>query len=350
MRPRRKEKLVTTGLWAQVSDLSEPGNPEAFAALEMASSLLVAMTGYLYPGVHQVTEMYNTRNTLGSGMERYAATWAGTPYPTINSGCECDTCGVLHRIRLRGQPIRHLFEVIVDGRKLLPTDYVLLDHSVIGFLTSSACCAGCVTVRYEYGAPPPPAGRYSAIKLANELLSSRDPDGDCTLPQRVTSVSRQGVSWTLLDPQDFLEDGRTGIYEVDLFLRTYNPSHALRPARVFSPDRPRAQTKLQEYPPLADVLFPDDLVVVPGVPAGWLIADAHAVQYLFDSSYTARLQLDGLDEEHILVTRLSDGRANLYLPSELTEKICYGQHWKLVAHNTRAPEDVLLLEGEARTL
>ena len=65
-------------------------------------------------------------------------------------------------------------------------------------------------------------------------------DDECVLPQRVTPISRQGVSWTLLDPQDFLDNGRTGIYHVDLFLRTVNPDRARLRSRVFSPDLHRA--------------------------------------------------------------------------------------------------------------
>ena len=56
------------------------------------------------------------------------------------------------------------------------------------------------------------------------------------------------MSWTLLDPQDFLDKGRTGIYQVDLFLRTVNPDGARLRARVFSPDIPRGKTYAQRAP------------------------------------------------------------------------------------------------------
>jgi hypothetical protein len=36
----------------------------------------------------------------------------------------------------------------------------------------------------------------------------------------------------------------TGIYEVDLFLSTHNPSGALKKPKVFSPDRPRGESYL----------------------------------------------------------------------------------------------------------
>ena len=97
--------------------------------------------------------------------------------------------------------------------------------------------------------------------------------GDCSLPERVTSVSRQGMSWTLLDPQDFLESGRTGIYEIDLMLASLNPARALARPRVFSPDLPRATAYQYAAPPLSLLLEPGDQVLQKGLPARWVSND-----------------------------------------------------------------------------
>ena len=70
------------------------------------------------------------------------------------------------------------------------------------------------------------------------------------LPQRVTSVSRQGVNYTILDNQDFVEEMRTGLYVVDLFLKSVNPDKARAKARVFSPDVPRARRMVPKPLPL----------------------------------------------------------------------------------------------------
>ena len=40
----------------------------------------------------------------------------------------------------------------------------------------------------------------------------------CSLPERVQSITRQGVSWTVLDPQDFLTKGYTGMGRLDHWL------------------------------------------------------------------------------------------------------------------------------------
>jgi hypothetical protein len=77
--------------------------------------------------------------------------------------------------------------------------------------------------------------------LAEELDKAAEGSSACKLPQRVTNISRQGMSMTLLDPQDFLQDGRTGLYEVDLALRVFNPHQAKTRARVFTTTNPPAR-------------------------------------------------------------------------------------------------------------
>jgi hypothetical protein len=73
-------------------------------------------------------------------------------------------------------------------------------------------------------------------------VRSCTPGETCSLPTRVSNVTRQGVSFTILDPFDFLTNGRTGLYTVDLFLSTYNPNGLRRPSRAWSPDLPMTRT------------------------------------------------------------------------------------------------------------
>jgi hypothetical protein len=117
-----------------------------------------------------------------------------------------------------------------------------------------------VEVTYSYGSIPPVAGRMAARLLALEFAKLWAGDDDCALPQRITSVSRQGVSYTILDQQDFIQELRTGLYAVDLFIKSVNPDGARAKAKVFSPDTPRAR----RYTPKALVYTADaakDVVV-----------------------------------------------------------------------------------------
>jgi hypothetical protein len=116
-----------------------------------------------------------------------------------------------------------------------------------GVVGNSACVPELqVEVDYTYGsALAPQAALDAADILAEEIVKACSCDDSCRLPSRVTSVTRQGVSWTLLDPEDLLVQGRTGIYEVDMLIHSLNPAKAKARAGVFSAAHPPAERILQ---------------------------------------------------------------------------------------------------------
>lgn len=73
-------------------------------------------------------------------------------------------------------------------------------------------------VDYTTGSNIDEGAKLAVSRLAMELAKLAMPDGKCGLPERVQTVVRNGVTFALLDPQTFLDGGRTGIYIVDLFL------------------------------------------------------------------------------------------------------------------------------------
>jgi hypothetical protein len=93
---------------------------------------------------------------------------------------------------------------------------------------------GIYQVRYLYGARPPPGALRAASILAGEFALATA-GLTCRLPKRVSSITRQGVSMTVLDSLDLFDKGRTGVPEVDSWLGSVNPTRA-RPSRVWSPD------------------------------------------------------------------------------------------------------------------
>lgn len=88
------------------------------------------------------------------------------------------------------------------------------------FMPRSWAC-GCddnvVRVTYQIGANLPPGTSALVGWLACEYCKALAGKA-CSLPERVTTITRQGVSWTLLDPQDFLERGFSGISRLDQWL------------------------------------------------------------------------------------------------------------------------------------
>jgi len=91
------------------------------------------------------------------------------------------------------------------------------------------------SVTYLWGLPVPAvlqraAGMY-ACEFAKACLGQA-----CALPQRVTSISRQGVSVTLADVDQLLQNGLTGLVTVDSIIQRFNPYRLTSRMKVVSPD------------------------------------------------------------------------------------------------------------------
>ena len=83
-----------------------------------------------------------------------------------------------------------------------------------------------------------PPGTYEVVlKLAEEYLKAAN-NLSCSLPQRVTTVTRQGISWTILDPADFLDKGLSGVIPIDSWLSAVNPRRNKQRTQVFDPRAP----------------------------------------------------------------------------------------------------------------
>lgn len=103
---------------------------------------------------------------------------------------------------------------------------------------NGACGCGrrsTVDMILEWGSPPPDAGAEAARLLATEVAKGLSGDTSCRIAGNVTSVNRQGVS-VLLDPATFLDEGRTGVPLVDLWLTSVNPNKLQRPPEVWWPE------------------------------------------------------------------------------------------------------------------
>jgi hypothetical protein len=172
----------------------------------------------------------------------------------LNAACGCTggcSCTELGGIMLPG-PIDEVTEVILDGVILGADEYVLVGEKLVRTDgTLWPLCQnmalpdtepGTWSVAYGQGLPVPFGGNLAAGKLAGELAKACEGQ-DCALPERVTEITREGVTMTLLDPQEFLEEGRTGIALVDQWIAAVNPYKHRSPATVWSPDLQKVQTR-----------------------------------------------------------------------------------------------------------
>jgi hypothetical protein len=252
-----------SNLWVDIEELGVYAESDyAYEAVKTASHLLWAMSGRKFSGQTTVTERYVSAydpylRSGGSRFNYYPILIGGQveniPVGSVSRNSHHDYQGdgtsSYSRLRLRGRKVIRIHNLRDQNGNIIDSDtYYLADHSTIYGTPNAKWSPSNVEVTYTYGSPPPVSGKTAARILATELVKLYEGDDTCALPQRVTTVSRQGVSYTLLDSQDFIDELKTGLYPVDLFLRAVNPDKARARSRVFSPDVPRARRIVGEAP------------------------------------------------------------------------------------------------------
>jgi hypothetical protein len=185
----------------------------------------------------------------------------GQMYNASLCGCTSDChCGPeLCQVYLPG-PVYDIVSVDVDGEVVDPATYGILDGQYL--VRSSAtpedaaggtCWPGCqdmslipgqpntFTVVYRTGLPLSALGVAALSELAAHYIRGCDGCG-CGVGsnKNLSRLSRQGVDLQFIDPQQVLEDGRTGIPITDQFIHAVNPGKLPRAMRVLSPDSPKA--------------------------------------------------------------------------------------------------------------
>lgn len=242
-----------SNLWVTPEELGPYADSEfAYEACKAASGILWSLSGRKYSGVTTVTERYvcapRHHGFGASSRNHQAVLLQGDVYniPSrefdVFSEMVSDGLSPESRIRLRGRPVTKIHAIRNrSGHIINPSQYYLVDHSTIQAAAGVPWTPCNTEITYSYGTYPPTMGKMAARTLALEFAKLWSGADDCALPERVTSISRQGVTYTVLDSQDFIDDLRTGIYSVDMFLKSTNPDRARAKARVFSPDVPRAR-------------------------------------------------------------------------------------------------------------
>lgn len=172
--------------------------------------------------------------------------------PFIGAGgvwrnCVCGSvckCRPTHEVWLPG-PIASIESVTVDGIVLDPSAYrVDNQHSLVRIdgepwpecqdMDADEAAENTFFVIYQRGRAVPVGGQIAAGILACEFAKSCT--SGCQLPGNLSSLSRQGVEVQIVDPTDVLQNGLTGLHDVDLWLRAVNPYRRPARSRVYSPD------------------------------------------------------------------------------------------------------------------
>jgi hypothetical protein len=223
-------------LWISAADTIDPTGPYTESAVNFASTILFKLSGEKYTGIQTVTEVYTSQAAMSNVTSPSLVSGQMYNLPKFAEG--------QRNLRLYNTPVRSVASVTHLGRVLDPSEFSLRNNSYLVRQNALPWVLDPVnelSVTYSYGTPPPAAGKRAAIRLANELILSDKGSAACALPERISSVARQGVSYTIMDPQEFIANGKVGIYEIDLFLAAVNPTKAKKRPKVFLPGAVRAE-------------------------------------------------------------------------------------------------------------
>lgn len=202
-------------LWADpvafATDKGIADADDAEQAIEEASWLLWALTGYRFTSKYQGRkDLYRSRH------DAWKFHLAHGPVDDIFTVKRIDpaddsTTTLTNWVDLRGGVIR-----LKDGS-------FALDFRRASFVNGVSPCRDDTLLEVQYRTKPnlPPGGARATRKLAYELYLSMN-GAACALPDRITSVVREGVTWTILDPMDFLKEKLTGLGSVDQWISAVN--------------------------------------------------------------------------------------------------------------------------------
>ncbi len=221
-------------------------------AIAFVSAILFRLSGRQFPGECERTVWPCLKN-CGCCVDGFTGNdwwWAFHNYPAypvangagtgfVNVGRCNETCH-LDCVDLPAT-VNDISEILIDGVVLDPSAYAINAYRRVCRIDGGTwpCTntpladpgVGVWTIEYVYGKPVPIDGRIAASIFACQVALNRC-GGESCLPQRLKEITRQGVSMAFADPLDFLDKGQTGIYEVDMWLHSVNPSKLKRRSRV----------------------------------------------------------------------------------------------------------------------
>lgn len=181
-----------------------------------------------------------------------AGEWFNISCGFCNTGlCGCGTTPIL---KLPG-PITGVTQILIDGVVLSHLSYrvdnyhllVRTDGSQWPTCQDMAIDAGEGTFFVDYlkGHPVPAGGQVAAGLLAAELAKAACQDTSCALPTRMKTITRQGVSVTLIDEFKDLDEGKIGIWLIDSWVASV--MKAPKRSTVYSVDVPRHRPRVTTW-------------------------------------------------------------------------------------------------------
>ena len=248
-------------------------------AVNAASELLYIRSGRVYTGtcgpvtIRPVARPVNQEGRLwlgGGGAFGGGGSWGAVSWYQMGVGSTVSHFGnsTPPELPLPNYPVLDIIQVKIDGVIIPDDEYRLDDFRTLVRMRPTASSTpterwgwpqaqindlpdteeGTFSVTYTFGQDPGVMGRIAAKKLAEFIALPAFGQTD-NYPNRMTNLSRQGVTVQVADAIDLLSKGSLGITEVEEWLTTVNPGKNIRQASVWSPDIARAR-RPGSYPSL----------------------------------------------------------------------------------------------------
>ena len=207
-------------------ETTEAPDPEVlaqvFTALSAASEILTVATAHLiHPAGSQTEEFIGTRS-----IRRLSPVYG--PVTRVVSISTVDTDGT-------ATPTDRAWQLIGNT-----VHFMDRQRGTVFYRDFGACGPEQTTYRlaYEFGSTLSRSARSAVLAYAHQLWLAEHDHDECGLPERTTSITREGIGIELMTPQDFLDKGRVGLPHIDTWLAQVNSKRALRPSAVYTPDSP----------------------------------------------------------------------------------------------------------------
>lgn len=225
------------------------------SAYEFAVEMLNDLTLHQYGLCVRVARPCSAACAVGAGYMRADGGWF-RPYlyggRVFNAcGCQAATlcgCGDSRSTVVLAGPVAEVVQVLVDGQVVDPDAYRVDNGTLLvrtdggqwplrQDLAAPPSSPDTFAVTYMQGTALPRGGMVALRALMIELHKGLCGTPGCRLPSKVTSVVREGVTYSMMDdPTVLLDAGLTGISEVDVWLRSVNPHGTRTRMAVWSPD------------------------------------------------------------------------------------------------------------------
>lgn len=229
-------------------------------SVALASSTLERLTGYRVTMRTMTVRPCHQRSVRARSFEyaSFANAWSfnfgvapflGERGLWVPALCECMAyecgCHMACSVELP-PPIGAITEVRVDGNLVDPSTYRQRGSRLVYHgegecpwplrqnLALDDTEPGTFSITYVRGSLPDDLAASACGTLACEFAKALSGDKKCRLPEGVTSISRQGVTFQIVSGA--FADGTTGIREVDAWIGTWNPYRLKQQPSVWSPD------------------------------------------------------------------------------------------------------------------